>query len=146
MSGSATKRNLGKKVFGHNENGGREAISGGGKLQQDRFTSSIWQKQRPCQRQALTCGSCMFHRVLRSVARLSMCAVFPHDLEAVLCKLYSHYTYVAVHTKISTNTPTNPPTKVIKRTGMLEYKSWYTSIDAYTTKRVQSTKGQGPVP
>ena len=128
MSGSATKGNLGKTVFGHNENGGREAISGGGKLQQDRFTSSIWQKQ---ERQALTCGACMFHRVLRSVARLSMSAILPHDLEAVLCKLYSHYTYVTVHTKISTNTPTNRPTKVIKRTGILEYKSWYTSFDAY---------------
>ena len=108
-----------------------EAISGGGKLQQDLFTSSIWQKQH--RRQALTCGAFLFHRVLRSVARLSMSAVLPHDLEAVLCKLYFHYTYVAVHTKISTNTPTNPPTNVIKRTLMLEYKSWSTSVDAYTT-------------
>ena len=32
---------------------------------------------------------------------------------------------------------------LVKRMGMLEYKSWHTSIDAYTTKRVQSTKGQG---
>ena len=58
-----------------------------------------------------------------------MSAVLPHDVEAVFCKVYSHYTYAAVHTKISTNTPT----KAIKRTGTLEYKSWYTSIDAYTT-------------
>ena len=129
MSGSATKGTLGKTVFGHDENGGREAISGGGKLQQDRFTSLIWRKQSRCQGQALTSGACMFHTVLRSVARLSMSAVLPHDVEAVLCKLYSHYTYAAVHTKISTNTPT----KAIKRTGTLEYKSWYTSIDAYTT-------------
>ena len=122
---------LEKTVFGLDKNGGREAISGGGKLQQDRFTSSIWQKQRRCQGQALTSDACMFHTVLRSVARLSMSAVLPHDVEAVLCKLYSHHTYAAVHTKISTNTPT----KVIKRTGMLEYKScWHgTSIDAYTT-------------
>ena len=35
MSGSATKGHLGKTVFGHDENGGREpGISGGGKLQQ----------------------------------------------------------------------------------------------------------------
>ena len=60
--------NLGKTVFGHDENGGREAISGGGKLQQDRFTSSIWQKQCRYQRQALTSGACMFLTVLRSVA------------------------------------------------------------------------------
>ena len=62
---------------------------------------------------------CMFHTVLRSVARLSLSAVLPHDVEAVFCKLYSHYTYATVHTKISTNTPT----KVIKRTGMLECQS-----------------------
>ena len=90
MSGSATKGTLGKTVFGHDKNGGREAISGGGKLQQDRFTSSIWRKQSRCQGQALTSGACMFHTVLRSVARLSMSAVLPHDVEAVLCKLYSH--------------------------------------------------------
>ena len=71
----------------------------------------------------------MFHTVLRSVARHSMSAVLPHDVEAVLCNLYSHHTYAAVHTKISTNTRT----KEIKRTVMLEYKSWYTSIDAYKT-------------
>ena len=106
MSGSATKGNLGKSVFGHNENGGREAISGGGKLQQDRFTSSILQKQRRCQGQALRSDACMFHIVLQSVARLPISAVLPHDVEAVLCKLYSHHTYAAVHTKISTNTPT----------------------------------------
>ena len=58
-----------------------------------------------------------------------MSAVLARDVEAVLCKLYSHHTHAAVHTKISTNTPT----KEIKRTGMLEYKSWYTSIDAYKT-------------
>ena len=123
MSGSATKGHLGKTVFGHGEleNGGREAISGGGKLQQDRFTSSIWQKQRRCQGQApaLTSGACMFHTVLRSVARLPMSAVLPHDVEAVLCKLYSHYIYASVHKKRSTNTPT----KVIERSGMLEFKS-----------------------
>ena len=129
MSCAATNGNLGKTGFGHDENGGREAISGGGKLQQERFKSSIWQKQRRCQGQALTSGACMFHTVLRSVARLSMSAVLPHDVEAVLCKLYSHYTYATVHTKNNTNTPT----KVIKTTGMLEHKSCYTSIDAYTT-------------
>ena len=48
-----------------------------------------------------------------------------------------------VHTKISTNTPTNPPTRVIKRTGMLEYKRWYTSIDAYTTKTSSEYKRSG---
>ena len=46
MSGSATKGHLGKTVFGNDKNGGREAISGGRKLQEDRFTSSIWQMQR----------------------------------------------------------------------------------------------------
>ena len=35
-----------------------------------------------------------------------MSAVLPHDVEAVFCKLYSHYTYAVLHTKISTNTPT----------------------------------------
>ena len=130
MSGSATKGTLGNTAFGHDENGGREAISGGGKLQQDRFTSSIWRKQSRCQGQALTSGACMFHSLAISCnARRSMSAVLTHDVEAVLCKLYSHYTYAAVHTKISTNTPT----KAIKRTGTLEYKSWYTSIDTYTT-------------
>ena len=129
MSGSATKGTLGKTVFGHDENGGREAISGGGKLQQDRFTIEFdLAKAKPMPRTSVDAGACMFHTVLRSVARLSMSAVLPHDVEAVLCKLYSHYTYAAVHTKISTNTPT----KAIKRTETLEYKSWYTSIDAYT--------------
>ena len=141
MSGSATKGTLGKRVFGHDENGGREAISGGGKLQQDRFTSSIWRKQRRCQGQALTSGAGMFHTVLRSVARLSMSAVdlLPHDVEAVLCEVYFHYTYAAVHTKISTNTPT----RAIKRTGTLEYESWYTSIDAYTTEKSSEYKRSG---
>ena len=60
---------------------------------------------------------------------LSTSAGLPHDVEAVLCKLYSHHTHAAVHTKISTNTPT----KEIKRTIMFEYKSRYTSIDAYKT-------------
>ena len=119
MSGSATKGHLGKTVFGNDKNSGREAISGGRKLQQDRFTSSIWQMQGPCQGQALTSGAYMFHTVLRSVARLSTSAVLPHDVEAVICKLYSHYTYAVLQTKISTNTPT----KVIKRTGMLECQS-----------------------
>ena len=93
------------------------------------YASSIWQKQRRCQGQALTPGACMFHTVLRSVARLSTSAGLPPDVEAVLCKLYSHHSHAAAHTKISTNTPT----KEIKRTGMFEYKSWYTSIDAYKT-------------
>ena len=120
MSGSATKGHLGKTVFGNDKNGGREAISGGRKLQLDRFTSSIWQMQGRCQGQALTSGAYMFHTVLRSVARLSVSAVLlPHDVEAVFCKLYSHYTYAVLHTKISTNTPT----KVIKRMGMLECRS-----------------------
>ena len=75
-----------------------------------------------------------------------MSAVLPHDLEAALCKLYSHHTYAAVHTKFSTNTPTNPPTKVIKkRTGMLEYKSWYTSIGVHNLNEFKVQKGQGPV-
>ena len=118
----------------------REAILGGGKIQQDRFTRSIWQKQRRCQGQALTSGACLFHTVLRSVARLSMSAVLPRDVEAVLCKLYSHYTYAAVHTKISTNTRT----KVIKGTGMIITAGTHPLMRAQL-KRVQSTKGQGPV-
>ena len=135
MSGSATKGHLGKTVFGHDKNGGREAISGGRKLQEDRFTSSIWQMQGRCQGQALTSGACMLHTVLRSVARLSMSAVLPHDVEAVVCKLYSHYTYAVLHTKISTNTPT----KVIKKNGKVGVS------ERTQLKRVQSTKGQGPV-
>ena len=45
-----------------------------------------------------------------------MSAVLLHDVEAVFFRLYSHYTYAVLHTKISANTPA----KVIKRTGMLE--------------------------
>ena len=63
MSGSATKGHLGKTVFGHDEKGGWEAISGGEKLQQERFTRSIWQKQHRCQGQALTSAACMFEAV-----------------------------------------------------------------------------------
>ena len=78
----------------------------------------------------------MFHTVLWSVARLSMSAVLPHDVEAVFCKLYSHYTYAILHTKISTNTPT----KVIKRTGMLECQS----VHVHNLKefRVQKVRDQ----
>ena len=65
VNGSASKGHLGKNSLWANGKGGREAILGGEKLQQERFTSSIWQKQRRCQRQALTSAACMFQTGLR---------------------------------------------------------------------------------
>ena len=70
-----------------------------------------------------------------------MSAVLPHEIEAVLCMLYSHYTYAAVHTKISTNTPT----KVIKERECLSIRAGTHPLMRTQLKRVQSTKGQGPV-
>ena len=50
MSGSATKGHLGKNNFGQDENSGREAISEGGKLEQECFTSSDKAKATPMPR------------------------------------------------------------------------------------------------
>ena len=139
MSGSATKGHLGKTVFGNDKNGGREAIPGGRKLQEDRFNEFDLANARPMPRTSVDvrCIRVSHSLAISCKALLSMSAVFPHDVEAVFCKLFSHYTYAVYTRKISTNTPT----KVIKEREC----AFFLMLECRSVHNLKSTKGQGPV-